>query len=457
MADEELAGELQKLRLHNASLQAQLQVLQASKAADPSPSQDTSQGIPAPAFSESCAFPGWIAAGKHSLDQQMIHRYSRQLLVPAFGVQGQQKLLNSSILVIGAGGLGSSAALYLAAAGIGCLGIIDHDEVELNNLHRQIIHSENSIGHPKVQSAAAACRAINSTLKVVEHNALLTSSNAVNLLKEYDIVVDATDNVPTRYLINDTCVALGKPLVSGAALGMDGQLTVYNFKGGPCYRCLFPIPPPEGACQRCSDSGVLGVVPGIIGSFQALEAIKIASGVGDLLSKRMLILDALSTTIRVVKLRSRNPECNVCGDASVVKAENICTFDYEHMTGSSLSDKSPNAIDVIPKSYRITAKEYQSCMVEGQLHLLLDVREPHQYAISAFPHSLNIPLAVLKDRLPEVEAASQNSRVIVVCRRGNDSQLAVKLLRDNGNPDVVDIIGGLQSWAEDVDPLFPTY
>ncbi|KAI5071154.1 hypothetical protein GOP47_0013405 [Adiantum capillus-veneris] len=444
----DLAEELQKLQLENAHLRGQLR---SFGQADNSISERGTLDDP----TSSCAT--WRAGGEHALDQHMIHRYSRQLLVPAFGVQGQQKLLNSSILVVGAGGLGSSAALYLAAAGIGCLGIVDHDDVELNNLHRQIIHSESSIGHSKVQSAAMACRAINSTLKVVEHHAQLTSCNSVALIKEYDVVVDATDNVPTRYLISDTCVALGKPLVSGAALGMDGQLTVYNYEEGPCYRCLFPVPPPQGACQRCSDSGVLGVVPGIIGTFQALEAIKIASGVGDPLSRRMLILDALSTSIRVVKLRNRNPDCSICSEGSHVTAREIEGLNYESFTGSSLSDKNPKPLSVIPESQRITVKEYHGCLKEGQPHLLLDVREAHQYAISALRGSLNIPLAALKDRLSEVEAASQESPVIVVCRRGNDSQLAVKFLRESGKLEAVDIVGGLESWAKDIDPLFPIY
>ncbi|MCO5547271.1 hypothetical protein L7F22_000718 [Adiantum nelumboides] len=326
------------------------------------------------------------------------------------------------------------------------------------SLHQaQIIHSESSVGHSKVQSAAAACRAINSTLKVVEHHVQLMPFNSVGLIKEYDVVLDATDNVPTRYLISDTCVALGKPLVSGAALGMDGQLTVYNYKGGPCYRCLFPVPPPQGACQRCSDNGVLGVVPGIIGTFQALEAIKIASGVGDPLSKRMLILDALSTSIRVVKLRNRSPDCNICREGSNITAREIEELNYEIFTGSSLSDKNPKPLCVIPESQRISAKEYLDCLKEGRPHLLLDVREAHQYAISALPGSLNIPLAGLKDRLSEVEAASHETRVIVVCRRGNDSQLAVNYLRESGKLEAVDIVGGLESWAKDIDPLFSIY
>ncbi|GFZ21943.1 co-factor for nitrate, reductase and xanthine dehydrogenase 5 [Actinidia rufa] len=222
----------------------------------------------------------------HGLSPDMIYRYSRHLLLPSIGVQGQSSLLKTSIVVVGAGGLGSPALLYLAACGVGRIGIVDHDVVELNNLHRQIIHSESYIGRSKVESAAAACRSINSTIQIVEHKEALRTSNALEILRKYDIVIDATDNAPSRYLISDCCVVLGKPLVSGAALGLEGQLTVYNYDGGPCYRCLFPSPPPTTACQRCSDSGVLGVVPGIIGCLQALEAIKVASTVGETLSRK---------------------------------------------------------------------------------------------------------------------------------------------------------------------------
>ncbi|KAH7440132.1 hypothetical protein KP509_04G093100 [Ceratopteris richardii] len=446
----DLAREVQQLRLEKAKLEAELQSFRESAS---SATVSESCSLRDPTFCPAT----WLSGGQHYLDREMINRYSRQLLVPAFGVQGQLNLLKSSILVVGAGGLGSSAALYLAAAGIGCLGIVDHDNVELNNLHRQIIHSESSIGNSKVNSAATACNAINSMLKVVKHEVQLTANNSVDLINQYDVIVDATDNVPTRYLISDTCVALGKPLVSGAALGMDGQLTVYNFNGGPCYRCLFPVPPPQGACQRCSDSGVLGVVPGIIGAFQALEAIKIASGVGDPLSKRMLILDGFSTSIRVVKLRNRNPDCSVCRDGSQITEREIQELNYESFTGSSLSDKSPKPLSVLPDSQRITAKEYFDYLKEGHPHLLLDVREAHQYAISALPCSLNVPLAKLEDRLPEIKAAAQESQIIVLCRRGNDSQLAVKYLRENGKTEAVDIIGGLESWARDVDPRFPIY
>ncbi|XVF03796.1 hypothetical protein REPUB_Repub05bG0023900 [Reevesia pubescens] len=363
----------------------------------------------------------------HGLSADSIYRYSRHLLLPSFGVQAQSNLLKSSILVIGAGGLGSPALLYLAACGVGRLGIVDHDVVELNNMHRQVIHTEAYIGQPKVKSATAACHAINSTIQIVEHKEALRTSNALEIMGQYDIVIDATDNAPSRYMISDCCVVLGKPLVSGAALGLEGQLTVYNYKGGPCYRCLFPTPPPTTACQRCSDSGVLGVVPGIIGCLQALEAIKIASAVGEPLSGRMLLFDALSARIRI----------------------------------------SPPKLNLLAADSRITSEDYKARIVSGEAHILVDVRPEHHYRIVSIPKSLNIPLASLEARLPEISSALKEEQVhdgtgsganlYVICRRGNDSQRAVQYLHDQGFKLAKDIVGGLESWSHDVDPNFPMY
>eukprot|EP01018_Ginkgo_biloba_P022626 Gb_10591 [translate_table: standard] len=426
----------------------------------------------------------WKVGSDHTLNAEMIHRYSRHLLLPSFGVQGQSRLLRSSILVVGAGGLGSPAALYLAASGIACLGIIDHDVVELNNLHRQVIHTEANIGELKVKSAAAACRAINSNLKVVEYTDALKASNALDIISKYDVVVDATDNVSTRYLINDSCVILGKPLVSGAALGLEGQLTVYHHNQGPCYRCLFPTPPPVGACQSCSDNGVLGVVPGIIGCLQALEAIKIASGVGEPLSGRMIIFDALPTRILTVKLRGRSLKCTTCGESPEISYENFQSFDYEKFTQSPMSDKIPSELCLLSSSQRVTSKEFKEHLESGKPYVLLDVRENHQYKIAALPDSLNIPLSCLETQIEIIQAATkekalqnesqesmqfENSNGIVrdqtqycvplyvVCRRGNDSQKAVQYLRSIGFHATWDIVGGLESWTKDVDPNFPSY
>ncbi|KAL7600112.1 hypothetical protein Lser_V15G20952 [Lactuca serriola] len=397
----------------------------------------------------------------HDLTPDMIYRYSRQLLLPSFGVQGQSNLLKSSILVIGAGGLGSPALLYLAACGVGRLGMVDHDVVELNNLHRQIIHGEAYIGRSKVESAAAACRSINSTIEIIEHREALRTSNALEIVSKYDIVIDATDNAPSRYLISDCCVLLGKPLVSGAALGLEGQLAVYNYNGGPCYRCLFPTPPPTTACQRCSDSGVLGVVPGVIGCLQALEAIKVASLVGEPLSGRMLLFDALSARIRIVKIRGRSLQCEACGENATMTQENFQHFDYEKFTQSPLSP-APLKLKLLKEDCRISSKEYEEVVKKGDAHVLIDVRPSQHYKIVCLPNSMNVPLASLEDKLPEIESALKsidngNAGVYVVCRRGNDSQRAVELLHNKGFVSAKDIVGGLESWARDVDHRFPTY
>ncbi|ONI13426.1 hypothetical protein PRUPE_4G221100 [Prunus persica] len=404
----------------------------------------------------------------HDLSPQMIYRYSRHLLLPAFGVQGQSKLLKSSVLVVGAGGLGSPALLYLAACGVGRLGIVDHDVVELNNMHRQIIHTEGFIGQPKVRSAATACRSINSTIQVVEYQEPLRTSNALEILSKYDIIVDATDNAPSRYMISDCCVVLGKPLVSGAAVGLEGQLTVFNYNDGPCYRCLFPTPPPATACQRCSDSGVLGVVPGVIGCLQALEAIKIASEIGEALSERMLLFDALSGRIRIVKIRGRSLQCVACGENAPFSKQQFQEFDYEKFTQSPLTPL-PLKLKLLRADSRINTKEYKEKLVSGEAHVLIDVRPEHHFKIVSLPNSLNIPLPSLESRLPEISSAlkekeehqgtdsGSGGRLYVICRRGNDSQRAVQFLHKMGFTSARDIIGGLEGWAHDVDPNVPTY
>uniref|UniRef100_A0A7N0UYP3 Molybdenum cofactor synthesis 3 n=1 Tax=Kalanchoe fedtschenkoi TaxID=63787 RepID=A0A7N0UYP3_KALFE len=328
-----------------------------------------------------------------------------------------------------------------------------------------VIHSEEYIGSPKVESAAAACLKINSTVLITKHQEALRTTNALDIVSKYDIVIDATDNAPSRYLINDCCVVLGKPLVSGAAIGMEGQLTVYNYKGGPCYRCLFPLPPPTTACQRCSDSGVLGVVPGIIGCLQALEAIKIASSVGEPLSGRMLLLDSLSTKIRIVKIRGRSSQCEVCGENSFFTPQHFKGFDYEKFTQTPLS-VAPVKLSLLTPDFRITAKEYKQRIVQGEAHVLVDVRPEHHFKIVSLPNALNIPLTMIEQRVGDISSALKEKQpnssgssphLYVVCRRGNDSQRAVQLLHKLGFVAARDIIGGIESWAREVDPKFPTY
>ncbi|OAY72224.1 Adenylyltransferase and sulfurtransferase MOCS3-1 [Ananas comosus] len=273
----------------------------------------------------------------------------------------------------------------------------------------QIIHTEAYVGQSKVKSAAASCRAINSSVKVVEHQEALQAKNALDIVEKYDIVVDATDNLPSRYMISDCCVLLNKPLISGAALGLEGQLTVYNHNGSPCYRCLFPTPPPTAACQRCSDSGVLGVVPGVIGCLQALEAIKVAASVGEPLCGRMLLFDALSSRIRTVKIRGRSLYCSICGDNSVFTKEEFQTFDYESFTQSPMSDKSRPKLSLLPDDARITSKEYKEIVDKGESHMLLDVRPAHHFRITSIPHSVNIPLSVLEGEFSKLDSALTSS------------------------------------------------
>lgn len=456
----DIRREIASLQQAKAQIEERISALQARLSSYSSDNSDVEDNSPAPQ-SVDMNFNGQLSA-------DMIYRYSRHLLLPSFGVEAQATLLKSSVLVIGAGGLGAPALLYLAACGVGRLGIVDHDVVELNNLHRQIIHTEAYIGRSKVESAAAACRAINSTAQIVEHKVAFRTSNALDIMREYDIVVDATDNVPSRYMISDCCVVLGKPLISGAALGLEGQLTVYNYNGGPCYRCLFPTPPPTTACQRCSDSGVLGVVPGIIGCLQALEAIKVAANVGEPLSGRMLLLDALSARIRIVKIRGKSLQCEACGENAKLTEEHFRNLDYENFTQYPLST-SPLKLNLLPPEARITSQEYNERKLKGEAHVLVDVRPSHHYEIISIPKSLNIPLENLEERLFDILTALNGIKtdksndmglgasLYVICRRGNDSQRAVQYLHKMGYTSAKDIIGGLESWAQDVDPKFPIY
>ncbi|PKU85433.1 adenylyltransferase and sulfurtransferase MOCS3-2 [Dendrobium catenatum] len=456
----DIIHEIEKLKLDKKEIENRISKLEAQLKADEAVQMKANQ-----ACSSYDSILDGHAVSSNGLTPGMIYRYSRHLLLPDFGVEGQINLAKSSILVVGAGGLGSPVVLYLASCGIGCIGIVDSDIVELNNLHRQIIHPEAYVGHAKVKSAAAACRAINSSINLVEHNQALQASNALDIVSKYDIVVDATDNLPSRYMISDCCVVMNKPLISGAALGLEGQLTVYHHKGGPCYRCLFPTPPPTAACQRCSDSGVLGVVPGVIGCLQALEAIKVASGIGETLSGRMLIFDALSSRIRIVKLRGRSLQCFACGDNADFTQQSFQSFDYEGFTQSPMSDKARPKLSLISDSARITSREYKDLIDKQEPHILVDVRPAHHFKITAIPESINIPLSALEDQISLVDShlkevakdSGKAASLYVVCRRGNDSQRAVDFLNKNGFPLAKDIIGGLESWAQDVDPSFPIY
>jgi adenylyltransferase/sulfurtransferase len=413
--------------------------------AEPSPSSTDARPLP------------WDNTVAHGLSKSTIERFSRQIILPSFGVASQSKLHNGSVLVVGAGGLGSPALLYLASAGVGRIGIVDRDEVELSNIHRQIIHRESCVGAPKTASAKATLRALNSSVVIEEHPDGFTPSNAIQLVQNYDVVLDASDNAPTRYLISDACCVANKPLVSGAAIGTDGQLTVYHHgDDGPCYRCLYPTPPPAASCARCADAGVLGPVPGIIGTMQALEVIKILSGIGEVFSKRMLVMDALYCRYMVVKLRSRSEACVACGKNPEITRETLPGFDYNRFTGQAASD-APTALHLVDSSERICVSDLVRRMDKGDTHLLLDVRPAHQFDICSLPGAVNVPLSCLDaNHIKEMVREQGFDAVSVICRRGNQSQRALLELKAVG-VDAVDVIGGMQAWSEHIDPGCPIY
>ncbi|XP_067120551.1 adenylyltransferase and sulfurtransferase MOCS3 [Centruroides vittatus] len=398
---------------------------------------------------------------EEGLSREEVQRYSRQLLLPEIGVEGQKALKSSRVLIVGAGGLGCPAGIYLAASGVGKIGIVDHDVVELNNLHRQILHKEKTIQTHKTESFSSAIKELNSSICCVCYPVLLDSENIKDIIIDYDIVIDATDNVATRYLLNDACVIYGKPLVSGSALRLEGQLTVYNYDGGPCYRCLFPVPPPPETVTNCSDGGVLGVVPGVIGSLQALETIKLILGL-ETYSRKLLLFDALSG-FKTVRLRPRNPHCGVCGECPSVSE----LIDYHQFCNSGPCDKVQK-INVLNAEERVSCDDYKNLLDRGVRHVLVDVRSPRELDICRLPNCTNIPFSKIKTkeeldklsrRIQEIKGETSDPLLgFVVCRRGNDSQRAVKILKENLK-DVIwrDIEGGLTAWANEIDPSFPIY
>ncbi|XP_066461377.1 adenylyltransferase and sulfurtransferase MOCS3 [Eleutherodactylus coqui] len=406
---------------------------------------------------------------KTSLTNADILRYSRQLVLPEFGVKGQLELSRASVLVIGCGGLGCPLAQYLAAAGIGRLGLLDYDEVEMSNLHRQVLHGEKRRGMSKSASVVKTLRKLNSSVEYVPYQMMLNPMNALQLIQQYDVIADCSDNVPTRYLINDACVAAHKPLVSASALRWEGQLTVYNHNGGPCYRCLFPVPPPVETVTNCADGGVLGIVPGIMGCMQALEVLKIASGMASSFSGVMLMFDALDGRFRNIRVRGKKSECAVCGSNSELQI----LEDYEAFCGSSASDKC-KTLNLLSSEERMTVQLYKRILDDKVPHLLIDVRPQPEVDICRLEHSVHIPLSQLEDgslpwskalteRLAELSKdTNELDKVIVICKLGNDSQKAVKILQefsDRGTFKFItkDIKGGLMAWSANIDPSFPQY
>ncbi|MDO8753068.1 MAG: molybdopterin-synthase adenylyltransferase MoeB [Anaerolineales bacterium] len=384
------------------------------------------------------------------LNHEEILRYSRHLLIPEVGLEGQRKLKNSSALVIGTGGLGSPVALYLAAAGVGRIGLVDYDVVEPSNLQRQVIHGTSTIGKLKVESARLKLLDLNPDIKVDVYNEPFTSENAMRIAKDYDVIIDGTDNFPTRYLTNDVCVFLGKPNIYGSIFRFDGQVSVFYAKKGPCYRCLFPEPPPPGLVPSCAEGGVLGVLPGTIGTLQATETLKVLLGIGEPMIGKLLLYNALDMSFDFVKLK-KNPKCRVCGPNADIKE----LMDYEEFCGVPGHDHEDGSAGA---GLDITAKELServnaSTLLSTKL-VLLDVREPHELQISALPNAVNIPLGQLAGRLSELNSADD---MVIFCKGGTRSTRALELLVSAGFKKVKNLKGGINAWAKDVDAELPIY
>jgi molybdopterin/thiamine biosynthesis adenylyltransferase/rhodanese-related sulfurtransferase/molybdopterin converting factor small subunit len=378
------------------------------------------------------------------LTQEEILRYSRHLIMPEVGVSGQLKLKNASVLLVGAGGLGAPLGLYLAAAGIGRIGLVDFDVVDHTNLHRQVIHGTKDVGRKKLDSAADRMRDINPNVELDLHEVALTSENAFAILRDYDIVVDGTDNFPTRYLVNDACVLLGKPNVYGSIFRFEGQATVFAYPGGPCYRCSYPEPPPPGLVPSCAEGGVLGILPGMIGVIQATETVKLIMGIGETLVGRLLRYDALEMRFREYKVR-RDPDCPVCGDHPTIHE----LIDYEQFCGIPQQVSNPE-----PLKGELDVIEVKQKIDRGDSFLLIDVREPHEYQIASIAKAKLIPLGEVAKRLSEIDP---DAEIVVHCKSGGRSAKAVELLRQNGYKNVANMRGGILAWSDKVDGKVPKY
>jgi adenylyltransferase/sulfurtransferase len=390
-----------------------------------------------------------VVTDNHALPElttDELSRYSRHLILPEVGMEGQQKLKAARVLCVGTGGLGSPLALYLTAAGIGTLGLVDFDVVDASNLQRQIIHSTRDIGRKKLDSAEEKLIALNPAINIVKHETMLSSANALDILKDYDIVADGTDNFPTRYLVNDACVMLGKPNAYGSIFRFEGQASVFATKDGPCYRCLYPEPPPPGLVPSCAEGGVLGILPGLVGVIQATEVIKLILGKGGSLAGRLLLVDALNMRFRELKLR-KNPECPVCGvNPTVTKL-----IDYQQFCGIVPESKEEKAMkNGIPQ---MTVKELKRRIDAGEDLFILDVREPFEYQIAQIGGKL-IPLNDVPQRLNEIP---REREIIVQCKSGGRSQRAAELLKQQGYPTVVNLAGGILAWSDEIDPAVQKY
>jgi adenylyltransferase/sulfurtransferase len=385
---------------------------------------------------------------KTSLDATLspdeFRRYSRHLIMPEVGLDGQKRIKAARVLCVGAGGLGSPLALYLAAAGVGTLGLVDFDVVDASNLHRQVLHGSSDVGTPKLESAARRIAEINPHVRFVPFETRLSAENALEILKDFDVVADGTDNFPTRYLVNDACVMLGKPNVYASIFRFEGQASVFGARDGPCYRCLYPEPPPAGLVPSCAEGGVLGVLPGLLGTIQATETLKLVLGVGNPLVGRLLLVDALAMTFREVRLR-RNPECAVCGPNPTVTT----LIDYESFCGVPRAGEGR-----LPEVPSMTVEELKGRIDARADLLIVDVREPHETRICALPGSVNIPLGVLPENVNRLAGAGE---IVVHCKTGVRSARAVRFLMDSGFRGVWNLEGGIERWARVIDPSVPRY
>ena len=389
-----------------------------------------------------------VAPAVPDLSQEEIRRYSRHLIMPEVGIDGQRQLKASSVLCIGAGGLGSPAAMYLAAAGVGRIGIVDFDVVDYSNLQRQLLHGTPDVGRTKLASAKDRLNSLNPHVEIDTYETALSSDNALKLFEPYDVILDGTDNFPTRYLVNDACVIGGKPNAYGSIFRFEGQASVFATKGGPCYRCLYPEPPPPGLVPSCAEGGVLGVLPGIIGVIQATETIKLMLGIGEPLIGRFLIYDALKMRFRELKLR-RDPECPVCGDHPTVTK----LIDYEQFCG--MRPEPPAQSTTAPASeWEITAGELKKRMDAGDKLFVLDVREPNEYQINRISGSTLIPLGELPRRYQEID---REQEIVALCKMGARSAKATDFLRSVGFTRVKNLRGGILEWIDKVDPTQPKY
>ena len=377
------------------------------------------------------------------LSREELLRYSRHLVLPGVGLEGQRRIKAARVLLVGAGGLGSPAALYLAAAGVGTIGLVDFDLVDASNLQRQVLHGTSAVGKPKLDSARARVADLNPNVLVETHSTRLTSENALEILRGYDIIVDGTDNFPTRYLVNDACVLLGKPSVYGSIFRFDGQASVFCTADGPCYRCLFPTPPAPGSVPSCAEGGVLGVLPGLVGTIQATEALKLILGAGDALVGRLLLVDALNMTFRTVRV-PRDPNCPACGTRTIA-----ALIDYDEFCETTPNGE-PAMMQRVPE---ITPRDLAAALERGDAIELIDVREPYEWKLGVLP---NAKLLSLGNLPAEMSSLDPTREIVVYCRSGARSANAVKHLRAAGFR-ATNLAGGILRWSDEVDPSMPKY